>query len=136
MKSILNKDLRQTVIRHTIGKKIFKGMGDSAPAFGMIGTLIGLVQMLSSMSDPRSIGPAMAVALLTTLYGAIIANFICNPLADKLGLRSQQELETKSIIIEGCIGISRGLSPTILEDSLRIHLAPKVRQKLEAAKAT
>ncbi|MBL0714035.1 MAG: MotA/TolQ/ExbB proton channel family protein, partial [Desulfosarcina sp.] len=85
---MLNKDINLTVSRHFTGQNVFKGIGDSAPAFGMIGTLIGLVQMLASMDDPSSIGPAMAVALLTTLYGAVLANLVCLPLADKLALRS------------------------------------------------
>ena len=111
IEDMLNKDIRLTVSRHTTGQGVFKGMGDSAPAFGMIGTLIGLVQMLSSMSDPASIGPAMAVALLTTLYGALLANFICLPLADKLALRSQQEQQSKAIIREAAVGINQALSP-------------------------
>ena len=81
---MLNKDIRLMRQRHTTGQNVFKGMGDSAPAFGMVGTLIGLVQMLASMSDPASIGPSMAVALLTTLYGAVLANLVALPLADKL----------------------------------------------------
>jgi chemotaxis protein MotA len=126
---MLYKDIRLTVQRHEIGQSVFKGMGDSAPAFGMIGTLIGLVQMLASMDDPASIGPSMAVALLTTLYGAVIANFICMPLADKLSLRSEQEQLNKSIIVEGAIGINRGVSPMVLEESLKIFLSPKERDK-------
>jgi chemotaxis protein MotA len=104
-------------------------MGSSAPAFGMIGTLIGLVQMLASMSDPASIGPAMAIALLTTLYGALVANLVCLPIADKLALRSQQEQENRRIIREGAIGIAQGMSPMVLEEALKIYLAPKDRQK-------
>ena len=107
-------------------------MGDSAPAFGMVGTLLGLVQMLSSMSDPASIGPSMAVALLTTLYGAVIANLIALPLADKLALRSEQERLNKSIIVEAAIAINRGVSPMVLEESLKIFLSPKGRQQAEA----
>jgi chemotaxis protein MotA len=129
IEEMLNKDIRLTVSRHTTGQGVFKGMGDSAPAFGMIGTLIGLVQMLSSMSDPASIGPSMAVALLTTLYGALIANFICLPLADKLALRSQQEQQIKLIIREAAVGINQALSPMVLEESLKIYLAPTVRKK-------
>jgi len=129
IEDMLNKDIRMTVTRHTTGQNVFKGMGDSAPAFGMIGTLIGLVQMLSSMNDPASIGPSMAVALLTTLYGALIANFICLPLADKLALRSQQEQQTKSIIREAAVGINQALSPMVLEESLKIYLAPTGRKK-------
>jgi chemotaxis protein MotA len=126
---ILNKDIRLTLQRHSIGQNVFKGMASSAPAFGMIGTLIGLVQMLSSMSDPAAIGPSMAVALLTTLYGALIANLVCLPLADKLALRSQQELINKSIVRETAVAITHGVSPMVLEESLRIYLAPKLREK-------
>jgi len=126
---MLNKDIRLTLQRHEIGQNVFKSMGDSAPAWGMIGTLIGLVQMLANMDDPSSIGPAMAVALLTTLYGAVIANFVCLPIADKLSLRSEQEKLNKSIIVEGAIGINRGISPMVLEESLKIFLSPKERDK-------
>jgi len=129
IEDMLNKDIRLTVTRHATGQNVFKGMGDSAPAFGMIGTLIGLVQMLSSMSDPASIGPSMAVALLTTLYGALIANFICLPLADKLVLRSRQEQQTKAIIREAAVGINQAVSPMVLEESLKIYLSPTVRNK-------
>ncbi|MFH1984496.1 MAG: MotA/TolQ/ExbB proton channel family protein [Pseudomonadota bacterium] len=129
IEDMLKKDIQLTVARHTIGQKIFKGMGSSAPAFGMIGTLIGLVQMLSSMSDPASIGPSMAVALLTTLYGALIANLVCIPIAEKLELRSEEEQNNKRIIVEAAIGISRGVAPLVLEESLKIFLPPKEREK-------
>ena len=129
IEDLLNKDIRVTAQRHTIGQNVFKGMGAAAPAFGMIGTLIGLVQMLANMSNPSSIGPAMAVALLTTLYGALIANVACLPLADKLVLRSQQEFETRHIILDAVIGINRGISPVVLEQSLSIYLAPKAREE-------
>lgn len=132
IEDMLSKDIRLTVQRHSTGQGVFKGMGDSAPAFGMIGTLIGLVQMLSSMDDPASIGPSMAVALLTTLYGAVLANFIFLPLADKLALRSEQEKLNKSIIVEAAIGINRGVSPMVLEESLKIFLSPKQRDQEKA----
>jgi chemotaxis protein MotA len=135
IEDMLNKDIRLTLQRHELGQNVFKAMGSSAPAWGMIGTLIGLVQMLSSMDDPASIGPAMAVALLTTLYGAVIANFICLPIADKLSLRSEQEKLNKSIIVEGAIGINRGISPMVLEESLKIFLSPKEREKDEGKEA-
>ncbi len=133
IQNMLDKEIQQTVQRHTIGQKVFKGMGSSAPAFGMIGTLIGLVQMLASMSDPRSIGPAMAVALLTTLYGALTANFICLPIADKLAYRSLQEQENLTIVREGALGIAQGISPMVLEEALSIHLEPKQRSKKQGA---
>ncbi|WP_419663733.1 MotA: chemotaxis motility protein A [Desulfosarcina variabilis str. Montpellier] len=130
---MLNKDIRLMSQRHTTGQNVFKGMGDSAPAFGMVGTLIGLVQMLSSMSDPASIGPSMAVALLTTLYGAVIANLIALPIADKLALRSEQERLNKNIIVEAAIAINRGVSPMVLEESLKIFLTPKKREAAETS---
>jgi chemotaxis protein MotA len=82
------------------------------------------------MDDPASIGPAMAVALLTTLYGALIANLVCLPLADKLALRSQQEQQAKAIIREAALGINQALSPMVLEESLKIYLSPKIREKV------
>ncbi len=131
IEEMLKKDVRLTVQRHATGQNVFKALGDSAPAWGMIGTLIGLVQMLSSMDDPASIGPAMAVALLTTLYGAVLANFVFLPLADKLSLRSEQESLNKSIIVEAAVAINRGVSPMVLEESLRIFLAPRERMRKE-----
>jgi chemotaxis protein MotA len=130
IEDMLNKDIRLTLQRHTTGQNVFKSMGDAAPAFGMIGTLIGLVQMLASMEDPSTIGPAMAVALLTTMYGAVIANLICLPLADKLALNSEKEKLNKSIILEAAIAINRGVSPIVLEESLKIFLSPKNRDKI------
>ena len=130
IKELLRKDINLTIRRHSTGQKVFKGMGASAPAFGMIGTLIGLVQMLANMANPQDIGPAMAVALLTTLYGALIANLVCLPLADKLALRSQQELETKNLILDAALGIARGLSGMVFTETLKIHLSPKDRLKV------
>lgn len=136
IEDMLNKDIRLMTERHSLGQSVFKSMGDAAPAFGMIGTLIGLVQMLSSMDDPAAIGPSMAVALLTTLYGAVIANLICLPLADKLSLNSDKEKLNKSIILEAAIAINRGVSPMVLEESLKIFLSPKVRDQVENDKST
>jgi chemotaxis protein MotA len=124
IENMLSKDIRLMVQRHLIGQNVFRAMGESAPAFGMIGTLIGLVQMLSNMGEPSSIGPAMALALLTTLYGAVLANFLFLPIAEKLSLRSDQEKLNNSIILEGAVGINRGLAPIVLEESLRIFLTP------------
>ncbi len=130
IKELLKKDINLTIRRHTTGQNVFKGMGASAPAFGMIGTLIGLVQMLANMSNPQDIGPAMAVALLTTLYGALLANLVFLPLADKLALRSHQEQETKNLILDAALGIARGLSGMVFTETLKIHLSPKDRLKL------
>ena len=130
IEDMLNKDILLTIQRHDLGRRIFKGMGSTAPAFGMIGTLIGLVQMLANMSDPSSIGPSMAVALLTTLYGAVIANLVCMPIADKLQMRSEEELNQKKIILDATVAISRGISPMVLEEALKVYLSPKDRDKV------
>ena len=95
--TVLTKDMQETIDRHTWGAKVFSATADVAPAMGMIGTLIGLVQMLSNMSDPKSIGPAMAVALLTTLYGAMIANMVAMPISDKLTQRTEATLRVRAI---------------------------------------
>jgi len=115
-------DMNLTIERHDLGQKIFKSIADVAPAMGMIGTLIGLVQMLANMEDPKSIGPAMAVALLTTLYGAAIANVFANPIAEKLGLRSNEEKLIKSMIIDSVSGIQEGRNPRVIEGMLLTYL--------------
>ena len=122
VRQTLTNEMNLTVARHESGQSIFKSMGDTAPAMGMIGTLIGLVQMLANMSDPKSIGPAMAVALLTTLYGAVIANVFALPLADKLALRSEEERMIKSMIIDSLLGIQEGRNPRVIEEMLKTYL--------------
>jgi len=137
IKELLMKDLAQTIDRHKWGAKVFSASGDVAPAMGMIGTLIGLVQMLSAMDDPKAIGPAMAVALLTTLYGAMFANMLALPIADKLTLRKIEEGRIKAVCIDGIIGIGEGQNPRVLEPLLKTYLAPSKRgapeEKAEAA---
>lgn len=118
----LTKEMTMALERHSQGQQIFKILGDVAPAMGMIGTLIGLVQMLSNLSDPSTIGPAMAVAMLTTLYGAMVAHLIALPIADKLELRSKEERINKSLIIDAIIGIQEGQNPRIMKDILRTYL--------------
>ena len=130
IRKVLAKVMEQSIERHLLGEKIFRGIGDSAPAFGMIGTLVGLVQMLSNMQDPSSIGPAMAVALLTTLYGALFANLVANPIADKLRIRSDQEYLQKSLIIESVSSIQKGENPRIMDELLEAYLPTKLRRAL------
>ncbi len=127
IEDILRKEVSLTVERHEVGQGVFKSMGDAAPAFGMIGTLVGLVQMLANMSDPSSIGPSMAVALLTTLYGAVIANLFMLPMSDKLALRSQEEERNRNLIIQGVLGILKGLNPRVMEEFLETYLPPRDR---------
>jgi len=117
--------------RHKLGAEIFTTMGTYAPALGMVGTLIGLVQMLQTMSDPSSIGPAMAVALLTTFYGAVMANIICLPMSGKLRTRSTEEVLIKEMMIEGVICLSNGENPRIVEQKLAAFLAPNHRNQEE-----
>ncbi len=129
VKNLLAKDINMSIERHTLGADMFKAMATYAPAMGMIGTLIGLVQMLSNMSDPAAIGPAMAVALLTTLYGAIIANAFASPLAEKLILISGYEKLNKDLILESISGIQEGTNPRVLKQLLNAYLPESKRQE-------
>jgi chemotaxis protein MotA len=113
--------------RHKIGIGVLDAMGNYAPALGMIGTLIGLVMMLQSMNDPSAIGPAMAVALITTFYGSILANLVFIPIAGKLRLRSEEELLLKEIILAGILSIQSGDNPRIVEQKLNNYVPPKQR---------
>ncbi|MBT3332549.1 MAG: hypothetical protein HN394_13655 [Rhodospirillaceae bacterium] len=113
--------------RHETGKAIFDSLGKYAPAYGMIGTLVGLVVMLMNMDDPNAIGPGMAVALLTTLYGSMVANMLALPIADKLGRRNDEELTMKTIIIKGVMSIQSGDNPRIVEQKLKTFLPPSQR---------
>lgn len=122
VRKMLSNDINLTIERHEEGQGIWKSIGDVAPAMGMIGTLIGLVQMMANMDDPKALGPAMAIALLTTLYGAIVANVIALPIADKLALRSKQERTTRALILEGVSAIQAGLNPRVVEDLLKTYL--------------
>ncbi len=129
VKAMLQKDLNQTLKRHNDGQDIFKAIGDVGPAMGMIGTLIGLVQMLSNMDDPKQIGPAMAVALLTTLYGAILANMFALPIADKLAVRSAEENTSKNLIIDALLAIQSGQNPRIISSMLEAYLPRSQRSE-------
>ena len=118
----LQKDIKLTTARHKAGIPIFSMIGEVAPPMGMIGTLIGLVAMLSNMDDPKSIGPAMAVALLTTLYGAVFANMIAIPIAGKLKLRSEEEMLNNTLIMDAILGIQEGRNPRVIESLLKNYL--------------
>lgn len=127
VRSTLQNDIRLSSERHEVGAEIFKNFGDVAPAMGMIGTLVGLVAMLSNMDDPKSIGPAMAVALLTTLYGAVVANMVALPISDKLKLRAAEEKLNRSLILDGVLGIQDGQNPRVIEGILRNYLPESKR---------
>lgn len=131
VRALLTKEMKEATNRHDWGSKIWRQMGDVAPAMGMIGTLIGLVQMLSAMDDPKAIGPAMAVALLTTLYGAMIANMLALPIADKLQLRSEEESRVQSMIIDALVAIQSGQNPRVIQTLLKAYLAEGKREEEE-----
>lgn len=127
IKDILTTEVAFMEDRHAMGQSIFAAMGSFAPAFGMIGTLIGLVQMLAAMEDPSQIGAGMAVALLTTLYGAILANVVFIPCGGKLKVRTSRELLTKELVIEGILAIQSGDNPRVVEQKLMAFMAPAAR---------
>jgi chemotaxis protein MotA len=128
IEGILQTEIDKVRSRHKKGADILSAMGIFAPALGMIGTLIGLVQMLQNMSDPNAIGPAMAVALITTFYGAILANLVFNPLAKKLGGRSEDEIEVKELMLQGILSIAQGDNPRVVEQRLHAFLKPVHRK--------
>jgi chemotaxis protein MotA len=131
VRTTMAKDISNTSERHDAGAVIFKSLGDVAPAMGMIGTLIGLVAMLSNMDDPKAIGPAMAVALLTTLYGAMLANIVCLPIAFKLKVRAAEEKLNQCLILDGILGIADGQNPRVIEGVLKGYLAEGKRGSTE-----
>jgi len=130
LKAMLNTEIDYIAQRHSLGVSIFESLGAISPAMGMVGTLIGLVQMLQNMSDPASIGPAMAVALLTTFYGAVLANIIFLPIAGKLKTRSKTEILQKTVIVEGMGSILSGENPRVMEQKLHAFIAPKLRESV------
>lgn len=129
---ILDTDISALEARHKEGRAVYEQWGALAPAFGMIGTLVGLVQMLAHLDDPSSIGSGMAVALLTTFYGAIIANVIALPVAGKLKTRSEQELHGLEMIVEGIMSIQSGDSPRIVQEKLKSYLTPAQQESMAA----
>ncbi len=132
IKDILTTELAFLEERHSLGQGVFIGMGTFAPAFGMIGTLIGLIQMLAVIDDPSGIGAGMAVALLTTLYGALIANMFCIPIAGKLKVRTRMEMLVKEVIIEGILSIQSGDNPRVVEQKLMAFISPSMRKEQAA----
>ncbi|MCF6436792.1 flagellar motor protein PomA [Pseudoalteromonas sp. MMG022] len=127
VRATLQKDISLTSDRHESGAQLFKKLGDIAPAMGMIGTLIGLVAMLSNMDDPKAIGPAMAVALLTTLYGAFLANVVAIPIQSKLELRKDEEELNQRLILDAILGIQDGQNPKVIEGILKNYLPESKR---------
>jgi chemotaxis protein MotA len=135
IESVMETELGNLMERHLAGKGLLDALGRYAPAFGMIGTLIGLVAMLSGMDDPSKIGAGMAAALLTTLYGAVLANIVFLPIADKLSARSSDEVLLRTIIIKGVMAIQSGDNPRNVESKLRTFLPPTSRAAADAKAA-
>ena len=126
---VLTTDMTQTIRRDEVGERIFRSIGDSAPAFGLIGTLVGLAQMLNKMGDPATVGPAMAVALLTTLYGALIAHLIALPIADKLQTKTLQDRNVRALIIDSVLSIQKGENPRVLDELLEVYVPDNARRR-------
>lgn len=136
VKDILEIEVSFVEERHKANKGFFEAWASLAPAFGMIGTVIGLIQMLQNLQDVSKIGPSMAVALITTLYGALMANFLFLPIAGKLGIRSGEEALMRQIMIEGILSIQAGENPRIVEEKLKSFLPPKEREGIQRKKGT
>ncbi len=128
VRDILEIELSFLEDRHKLGKDIFEQLGTFLPAFGMIGTLIGLIAMLARLDDPSSIGSGMAVALITTFYGALLANFVALPISKKLSVRSQEEVLIRQVIVEGVLAIQNGENPRIVSEKLKAFFPPSLRK--------
>lgn len=129
VRSILETELVNVDSRHQGNITFWKDIATAGPAWGMIGTLLGLINMLKDLSDSASIGPNMSVALITTLYGSIIANWLCAPVVAKLSLQNETEIKLKEVMIEGILSIQAGENPRVIEEKLKSFLAPKERQE-------
>lgn len=127
----MDLELENLEARHLKGQSLFKTMGSLFPAWGMIGTLIGLINLLKHLDEPSMIGPSMAVALVTTFYGSVMANLVCNPIATKLALKSKEEIRLKEMIIEGILSIQAGENPRIMEHKLKTFLSPEQKREYE-----
>ncbi|MBN1164105.1 MAG: motility protein A [Candidatus Krumholzibacteriota bacterium] len=131
LSNILMNEMSALQSRHEEGQNVFKTLATFFPAFGMIGTLVGLVQMLSQMNDPSKIGPGMAVALLTTFYGAFAANLFCLPMVEKLKGRSEGEVQRMHLILEGILAIKAGDTPRVVGEKLKAFISPKERTEID-----
>lgn len=128
VRGIMETDLTCIESRHKKTIAFWEKWAELGPAWGMIGTLVGLVIMLNNMDDPGAIGPSMSVALLTTLYGSLIANWLCNPVASKMKINNDLEMMMKEITVEGILSIQAGENPRVIEEKLKSFLAPSARE--------
>ncbi len=131
IRHILNTELESLEARHRLGQNLYRTWGLLTPAFGMIGTLIGLVVMLAHLDDPAMIGPGMSVALLTTFYGILLANLVFNPIAGKLSLYSEQEIQRKQAVVEALLALQSGINPRLLQEQLKAYLSPVEKAAVE-----
>ena len=132
VKSVMEAEIDTIDARHKERIQVFEDLAAQGPAWGMIGTLIGLILMLKNMSDPSSIGPSMAVALITTMYGSMLANWVCFPVSTKMKKRNDAEITLKGIIVEGLMSIQAGENPRTTEEKLKSFLSPQQRDAYEA----
>ena len=132
VRGIMETEIINIEGRHQKNITFWEDLGGMGPAWGMIGTLIGLVNMLQQMDDPSTIGPSMAVALLTTLYGSLLANWICSPVANKLNVNNSSEMAIKEVMIEGLLSIQAGENPRVIEEKLKSFLSPAEKEAMEA----
>ncbi len=135
VRSILETEIAYIEGRHSEVRGVWEAIGSLAPAWGMIGTLIGLILMLQNMNDPTTIGPKMSIALVTTFYGSLMANFIANPIASKMKSYSGDEMLVKEVLIEGILSIQAGENPRIIEEKLKAFLSPTLRSNPNEASA-
>lgn len=131
VRAIMETELMSLEERHKGKVSFWETLGAMGPAWGMIGTLIGLINMLGNLSDPGSLGPAMSVALLTTMYGSMLANWLCAPVANKMKANSGKEVMVKQIMIEGLLSIQAGENPRVIEEKLKSFVAPKDRERAD-----
>lgn len=131
LRSILETEIAFVENRHKDNQKVWDTCAELGPAWGMIGTLIGLIIMLGELNDPSTIGPKMAVALVTTFYGSVVANFIATPISNKLKLNSDDEILHKQVMVEGLLSIQAGENPRVIEEKLKAFLSPGVRQAFD-----
>lgn len=131
VRAIMETELTSLEERHKVKVSFWETLGSMGPAWGMIGTLIGLINMLGNLDDPSSLGPAMSVALLTTMYGSMLANWLCAPVANKMKANNAKEVMVKQIMIEGLLSIQAGENPRVIEEKLKSFVAPTDRENAD-----
>lgn len=131
VKTSMQLEIDSMVVRHSMGQSYFRTMASQFPSWGMIGTLMGLINLLKTLDDPSGIGPAMALAIITTFYGSILANFVCTPFANKLQTNSAEEIRMREMIMEGVLSIQSGENPRLMEHKLKTFLSPDQKVQYE-----